>query len=260
MTDSAPEIHQLRVHPRARSVKLRVDAHGRLIVTVPPRFDRRRLPGLIRECGPWIADRREAAKSRKDAEAGALPGGLPTAIHLRALERSFSLLWRPESGAKGVSVFEQEEALILKGDLRSAERCRRVLRSWVVEQGRKTLPPWLEQVSGETGLRFSTCGVGRARTRWGCCQRSGRILLSARLLFLPPHLVRHVMVHELCHTVHPDHSASFWRLVRSFDPDCDRRLAEMREAQSLVPVWMKPGPDEAAFPDSVDPAVRDADR
>ena len=248
---SAPgrEGYQVRVHPRARSVKIRVDPHGSVVVTVPPRFDARRLPEILLSNRDWILARQEAARTRRDAETGRLPGGLPEAIALTALGRCVPVRWQPDGSSSTARLREEGGRLIVSGDLRSAERCKRLLRGWVLRQARECLPCWLARVAEETGLSYARCSVNAARSRWGSCSRDGRINLSARLLFLPERMVRHVMIHELCHTLVPAHSASFWALVARFDADFRAARAGLRRAGALVPLWMEKGQDSPAFVD-----------
>lgn len=57
------------------------------------------------------------------------------------------------------------------------------------------------------------------KSRWGCCDRRGNIIVNFKLLMLDKDLIRYVIVHELCHTVYFDHSKNFWVLVERFCPD-----------------------------------------
>lgn len=56
-------------------------------------------------------------------------------------------------------------------------------------------------------------------SRWGSCTAANDIMLSNRLLLAPVHILDHVIVHELAHTIHKDHSIRFWRLVAQHDPE-----------------------------------------
>ncbi|NIN12121.1 MAG: DUF45 domain-containing protein [Gemmatimonadales bacterium] len=80
--------------------------------------------------------------------------------------------------------------------------------------------------------------VRAQRTRWGSCSRRSTISLNKKLLFLPAPLVEYVMVHELCHTVHFNHSPEFWDLVRERTPEYQALEAELRTAWRYVPAWV----------------------
>ncbi len=58
-----------------------------------------------------------------------------------------------------------------------------------------------------------------ARTRWGSCAHSGNINLNTRLLLAPPQVRDYVMIHELAHRIHPNHSRAFWAEVERAMPD-----------------------------------------
>ncbi|MCH7822625.1 MAG: M48 family metallopeptidase, partial [Proteobacteria bacterium] len=53
-----------------------------------------------------------------------------------------------------------------------------------------------------------------------------------------PALVRYLMIHELCHARHMNHSRRFWRLVGKFEPDCKRLDRALTEAWKQIPVWL----------------------
>ena len=79
-----------------------------------------------------------------------------------------------------------------------------------------------------TGLR-----INGAKGRWGSCSGKNSLNFSWRLMLAPEHCVNYVVVHELCHILHHDHSAAFWREVERFFPDwreCRRQLAEVAGA------------------------------
>ena len=54
---------------------------------------------------------------------------------------------------------------------------------------------------------------------------------------MPYHLTRYVLVHELCHTVHLNHSNRFWALVEKHCPEYRAAEREMRDARDYVPRW-----------------------
>ncbi|MGI5868519.1 MAG: M48 family metallopeptidase [Kiritimatiellia bacterium] len=117
---------------------------------------------------------------------------------------------------------------------------RALLKEWVREQARTFLPGYIDALADELGIRRpSDIRIGFQRTLWGSRSTTGRISLSATLLFLPPHLLRHVAVHELCHTLHMDHGPRFHEALARHDPLADRHAAELKTADAHVPSWLR---------------------
>ena len=71
-------------------------------------------------------------------------------------------------------------------------------------------------------------GVRITSSRFGSCSTDGSINLSAALFFIPLHLVEYVIVHELCHRLHHNHSAAFWNAVENLMPDYSARVKELK--------------------------------
>ncbi|MCD6120586.1 MAG: M48 family metallopeptidase [Spirochaetales bacterium] len=78
------------------------------------------------------------------------------------------------------------------------------------------------------GLRYRRISITRAEKRWGSCSSKGSINFSYRLIMTPPEIVDYVVVHELAHLKHHNHSGKFWREV-------ERMLPEYRSRRN----WLK---------------------
>ncbi|WP_064975866.1 M48 family metallopeptidase [Alistipes provencensis] len=75
------------------------------------------------------------------------------------------------------------------------------------------LPGRIARLSEATGLKYEKLTIRASRTKWGSCSGRNHISLSLFLMALPEHLRDYVIVHELCHTVHHNHSPRFHALV-----------------------------------------------
>lgn len=70
-----------------------------------------------------------------------------------------------------------------------------------------------------TGGRYTSITVRDQKTRWGSCSSRGTLSFNYRLIFAPPRVLDYVVVHELCHLTHMNHSKDFWNMVASVMPD-----------------------------------------
>jgi predicted metal-dependent hydrolase len=68
-----------------------------------------------------------------------------------------------------------------------------------------------------------------ATSFWGHCSSSGNIVISVRLMFAPPRTIDYVLIHELAHLVHHDHSSRFWKVVEQVMPDYKNHEKHLQE-------------------------------
>jgi len=227
--------YTIRESPRARRVSFRVTPGDGLIVMIPRGFDRHRIPVLVAENHAWIARAlKRVAKHQSEQDGANRP---PDEIRLEALDRTWRVR-RNESAAVDVSV----EAvgpfdLRVMGASDDPDAWRRALGSWLIERAREHLVPWTEEMAETLGVRLRRISVRSQRTRWGSYSTRGTVSLNAQLLFLPYRLARYVILHELCHAVHPNHSPAFWGLMRTHEPESERLRTELRGAWRHVPPW-----------------------
>jgi predicted metal-dependent hydrolase len=129
-------------------------------------------------------------------------------------------------------------ALVLRGSVESDVDVAEALRGWLMDVAHDELGRQLEHVARECGLQFVRMQARRQRTRWGSCSSGGTISLNACSMFLEPAIVRYLLIHELCHTRHMNHSKRFWHLVESFEPDYQRLDRELTRGWQQVPGWV----------------------
>lgn len=227
--------YAVRESMRAKHVRLRVSTHDGLVVVVPKGFDHAQIPGILLEKNRWIdcamseLERRRALMEPADE--------LPERIVLRAIGEDWSIE-RQDGAASSVRITEHVgNRLLIRGKIATPNAWRPALRRWVVGKAKQRLLPWLEAVAAEHGFQVGRVSIRCQKTRWGSHSKRGTVSLNAQLLFVPPHLVRYVFLHELCHSVHLDHSARFWALLRHHEPQTDTLRKELRTAWRYVPGW-----------------------
>ncbi len=223
----------VRISARAKYMRLRVVPPGRVELVLPRRFDRHALPAFVSEHRDWLVA--TVARLRADHRLHEALRVAPAEIALPALGE----LWRVEyrAGARNGWWERAGRGLLVQ---HRADQWDAALQRWLAERARRTLGPQLLALAAELGLECNGFAIRGQKTRWGSCSAQKVINLNWRLLFLPPEQVRYLMVHELCHTVHMNHSRRFWALVAAKEPDYRALDTAMRRANAQVPVWALP--------------------
>lgn len=96
-----------------------------------------------------------------------------------------------------------------------------------------TLPARLQELAARHGFHYNAVRIKRNKSNWGSCSRKGNINLNLSLVLLPEELRDYVLLHELCHLRHPDHSPAFHALLEEI---CPGHLALQRALRKHRPV------------------------
>ena len=159
---------------------------------------------------------------------------IPQTLNLRALNETWSILKEP-CEHRAALLQRPDNTLILLGNLNEPTRSNKLFLDWLKDYAYSHLLAWLQRISTQCQLSFTQLKIRAQRSRWGSCSSDKRISLNMQLLFLPQHLVTHIMIHELCHTVYLDHSTQFWNLVAKHDANVTEHRQQLRKAHRYLP-------------------------
>jgi predicted metal-dependent hydrolase len=217
----------VRRSKRRRTIELRVDHHGDLVVYAAEDVPVSELEGWIGDKLLWIH------KKRALKEKHALPARNPEFVS----GESYSYLGRtyPLKITK-----EQKEPLRFDGArfwLRHDARSNgpEHFARWYQRAGSEWLCERVYRLARRTTARFKGVRVQDLGYRWGSCGRNGVLYMNWRLLQLPVSLIDYVIVHELIHLKERNHSPRFWKEFEVAMPDWAERKERLNsEAQLYV--------------------------
>jgi predicted metal-dependent hydrolase len=191
---------------RARNLAIRINQQGEVRVTVPGRVSQRRAEAFLLSKSRWILGK------------------------LKELEAS---------GRKG-RMLQKGEVLNVKGktyviDLkREGEDVEAFIWNILLKEAKEILPPRVRELADFHGFKVSGVKVRRMKTRWGSCTAKNGINLNSWLVMLPDHLIDYVILHELVHTRHRDHSPRFWETLDLITPTSSKLLRKEIRNQRIM--------------------------
>jgi len=229
--------YKVRYSKRAKYLKIAVTKAGvEVIVPNKIRVSAKTIQDFILEKKTWIMKNLEYF-SKHGSEDLDIKDLLPEKINLLAIEKAYDIFYIPTVSKKIKLLTNQNLQIKLLGDLKSPIACIKLLKAWLKQTANEYLLQLLKEISSETGLTYAKSCIRDNTTRWGSCSSEKSISLCCKLLFLPPNLARHVILHELCHTKHMNHGVRFWRLLEKYDQNAKVHAAQLSKISQDLPAW-----------------------
>lgn len=227
-------VHE-RISTRAKRIRVEVRRDGAVWLVIPQTTARQAAYAFLATRSDWISRTRQHALSAQPRLPIARPawdgsGRMPLAGIQRGLRRQDSRIDRVRVRLSGSEDGDhQADIVVFAPPQASPTQLETALACTLREHARTVATRLLADEGARLHVSYRGPRIADQRSRWGSCAASGLISLNWRLVMAPPAVLRYVIVHELCHRVHANHSARFWRLLARQQPDYAAHKAWLRE-------------------------------
>lgn len=216
--------------PVKKDVTIAVAWHTGVSVVAPENVPPERINAVLRLKAPWILRRLAEFEEIK-----------PQLTHHEFISgEKFPYLGRQyrlkvktiDNASNGTLTFQSGRfiATVPKSSSPSwrEEHLRQAFRVWYIEHGTAKVQQRMSLFAPRLGLEPSKVVVKDQQARWGSCTKNGTINVNWRVLMAPMRIADYVIVHELGHMIHANHSSDFWAFISSVMPDYDERKEWLR--------------------------------
>jgi len=226
--------YQVRKSKRAKHARLVMNLNGIVEVVLPNGYCAGDAEILVRQHLDWIENQKQRLKAHKQPVKS--EHTFPASITFFVLNETVAIRYQRNDDTNGWDMKNGALTVFMQHERYSHE----ILQNWLKRRAAAYLPHMLAEIALEMGETYTSVSIRLQKTRWGSCSSQRRINLNAKLLLLPKSLVRYVMVHELAHLQHLNHSAAFWQRVREFVPDYSEQRKALHAWEKVAPDWLLP--------------------
>ncbi|MCA9370007.1 MAG: M48 family metallopeptidase [Pseudomonadales bacterium] len=217
------QAYTLQTNTRSRSIRLKVNDSGEVVVTAHPRTPEHAIKKFVAAQQSWI-QRQQAKQQRRtpfETQHAILLFGrtyqkkraylekVPIGIHIQGSTLLCNTMEPPTSQAwSGVE--------------------KKQLQRFLKHTASAYITPKTKELAENMNASYTRIVFKDLSSRWGSCSSKGNLNFNWRLVHLPPPIIDYVIVHELAHLTHMNHSPSFWRLVREYCPGYKSRVRDLK--------------------------------
>ncbi len=202
----------IRINPRVKRISVRIKPDAGVMVTIPKGLPISRALSFVDQKKSWIIKHQQLFR-QMEGNKTFLDGGSVYTIcqHKLVTLQHESDLFRIKISDGTITIYHPVNKNI------SDHRFQEVIRTGVTEalrmEAKRYLPGRVCELAERYGLTYNRVFIKNAQTRWGSCSNHKNINLNLHLMRIPAHLRDYVILHELTHTVHPNHGKEFWQLL-----------------------------------------------
>lgn len=187
-------------------------------VKVPYWVTNREIEDFILQNKEWIRIKLSQMANKPKAEPKVFSQGEQFLFLGKSIKLRYSL-------GREIVLTNEDELLI---PVLFADDTKDMVIRWYREQAESIIKERCRILSEKVNIYPAAVKINSAKTRWGSCSRSGNLNFTWKLIMAPMYVVDYVILHELAHLIHHNHSKNYWNLVKKFMP-----------AYMLAEKWLK---------------------
>ena len=213
------------IRSNRKTLSVSIDCLGQITVRAPMRCSEERIFAFLREKESWIIRQ----KSKIKGAGICLPPENLNGYRFLLLGKFCEIRLTDE---KYIRLNERADCLFLPQKNAQAR-----LKKWLKDNALRIFTLATEQRASEMGVSFTSVAVTHARGKWGSCSADNKLRFAYRLIYAPKDVVDYVIVHELAHVKHKNHSKNFWSEVEKFVPDYKQKRKWLKEHGILMRIF-----------------------
>lgn len=222
--------YTIKYKPDIKDISIAVEWLEGVTVTTPENIDEKKLVKVLYKKAPWILKKWYELNEIADIPQ---PKEFVSGEKFLYLGKGYRLkVNRSDSVTKtSLGFYQGRFHATVSSSIANEDRCKQLsslLKDWYISHGQTKVNERLAIYCPKMDLSPQKIALKEQKMRWGTCTSVGAVYLNWRIMMAPMSIVDYVIVHELAHLKHPDHSRSYWQLVRSILPDYELRKEWLR--------------------------------
>jgi len=215
-----------KISERSTRVKLSVKPGPKIVLSYPPHTSHRAVLAFLNDQIPWLE---QPLSKTRATQPHLLKHFLK--FNWVTIDDCMMSLQIKNGGRTLVQINHETETvdLTLPKDIEEQAALRATRR--LAETG---LNLAVSRLAKKTKVTVGAVSVRDQTSRWGSCSSTGTLSLNWRLILLPPLIHDHVILHELAHRLHMNHSDRFWNQLAQWDPEWKKHDRELTKRWSTI--------------------------
>ncbi len=211
--------YNIRESNRAKRISMRVDVNKGLEVVYPKGINQPSPEDILTQNKAWVLEMidkletRLASRFQRQYQQGEI-------FRYLGDDHNLNIISKTRGQRISVNLTDTTLDVSLPPNIRSndTEAIQIAIEKFYRKQAKDYLPARTYEIASQLGYEVNRVMIKNQKTRWGSCSTNKNINLNLRLMMTPHNAIDYIIIHELCHLTHMNHSKAFWNLVGRYCP------------------------------------------
>lgn len=221
----------IRSDERRKSISIFVDPYYGVYLRAPVKFSKEKIVSLLRRKAAWIIQKQRIIKAShllnppKEFVSG-------ETFPYRGRQHRLKIEYGCRRKDAGVKLKNSRLLVFTISASPNPKIIKNELHSWYREKAALFINERVRHYSAKFNFDSSKVIVANQTRRWGSCSYNNKLRFNWRIIMAPKALIDYVVVHELCHLKHKNHSDSFWKLLGMILPNYEETRDRLKRIGS----------------------------
>ena len=214
------------IRSKRKSFGLEINKDGELLVRAPVNLKQSEIDRLLRDKKDWIEKKqKEILQHVSDKKEVSFSEGDRFLVwgHWYPLE----VVINPKRHK--IEIELKEKCIKIRMPMVNPEEVRKALEMWYRHMSNDFICKCVEHYDQCFSKSINNITIKEQKKRWGSCSSKGNLNFNWRLSMAPKAVCEYVVIHEMCHLVHMDHSKAYWKVVEQLDPNYKKHRKWLKE-------------------------------
>ena len=214
-----------------KNITIKVKLPNTVTIVSPKSVDNKFIHDLVVSKSIWILNKLNELKNKESENPPIL---LVDGDKIPYLGNYYTLNVYKEADTIKCSIIFKEDKFIAKVPYNMSSndqyiKLRELLVNWYLTEGGKLIKERISIYSKKLNLYPESITLKEQKNSWGTCSSKGNIYINWKILLAPLDIIDYVLVHELCHLKHMNHSKEYWSLVSTIFPNYKEKRNYLKE-------------------------------
>ena len=224
--------YSIRVNKRSKYIRITIDEEKKIKITIPLFIPIKAAEDFLREKIPWVKKKFIEIENKRQ-RADEFKAEIWKKVFYLGKEYTIDLV---ELQTTRPNFYIGKHSLIFHVNPGDREWVRNEMIRALMFAAQKEIFLRTEKHAKRMNLKFNNIKIKNQKTLWGSCSSKNNLNFNWRLVMCPVAVLEYIIIHELAHIKHPNHSRRFWNLVEEYSPDFNSHRRWLREHQHMLKI------------------------